>query len=301
MVSVIIPTYNYAHYLTETLQSVKEQTYQDWECIIIDDESTDNTQEIVKEFMLIDKRFKYIYIENKGVSNARNVGIKASSGDLIQFLDGDDLLQSNKIKSQVEVFERSSSADIVYNSPRFFDDNDKHKLRSSLKGNKSDDWMPKLSAKGSKVISQLSKINFLVINSPLLKRSIIDKVGYFDESMEALEDWDFWMRCALADCYFYYNEIENSFPLVRSHQGSLSTQTKLMNNGHFIFLKHTLFHDNLSIKQGVIIFLKYIELFWDTFFAKFFFSTISISLFIASIILLPLYAFIKIIRFIKCL
>jgi len=299
MVSIIIPTYNYAHYLNETLQSVSEQTYTNWECIVIDDGSTDNTSEIVNEFIKKDNRFQYKHQQNKGVSAARNLGIKTSKGDYIQFLDGDDLLQTNKIKSQIEIFNKEPTVDIVYNDVRFFDDGNSKLLRPSLKNNKPDDWLPKFSAKGKAIVEAFSKINFLVMNSPLIKKSTFEKVGYFDQTMKALEDWDFWMRCALENCFFYYNGNENTFALVRSHQGSLSTETKKMNAGHFIFLKHALQHKNISKKYQLILFVKYVELFWDSVFTKFHFSGNSILLSVLAILLLPLYLLIKIVRLIK--
>jgi len=299
MVSIIIPTYNYGKYLTETLQSVKNQSFRDWECIVIDDGSTDNTKEIVDIFISEDSRYKYIYQANKGVSSARNIGIKAASGDFIQFLDGDDLLQIDKIKSQIDAFEKYPLVDIVYNEVRFFDDENIEHLKTSLTGKKQDDWMPKVSANGKEVVALFSKINFIVTNAPLLKKSVFEKVGYFNETMKALEDWDFWMRCALANCYFHFNETENAFALVRVHQGSISTITKLMNNGNFIFLQHTLSHKNLSLKYSVILFSKYVELFWDSVFTKFYFAFNPVILAIVSISLLPFYGIIKLIRIFK--
>jgi glycosyltransferase involved in cell wall biosynthesis len=299
MVSIIIPTYNYAHYLKETLQSVLVQTYTDWECIVIDDGSKDNTSEIVNEFVKKDNRFLYIHQQNKGVSAARNLGIKTAKGDFIQFLDGDDLLQTDKIKSQIEIFNQQPAVDIVYNDVRFFDDGNSKLLRASLKNNKPDNWLPKFSAKGKTIVEAFSKINFLVMNSPLIKKSVFNKVGYFDEAMKALEDWDFWMRCALDNCFFHYNENENAFALVRSHHGSLSTETTLMNASHFLFLKHALYHKNISSKYQLILFIKYVELFWDSVLTKFYFSWSSILLSVLAILLLPLYLLIKIVRLLK--
>lgn len=299
MVSIIIPTFNYGNYIAETLSSVRNQSYRDWECIVVDDGSTDDTKEIVEGFILTDNRFKYIYQEDKGVSSARNFGIKTAKGDFIQFLDADDLLQTDKIKSQINAFTKNPAVDIVYNDVRFFDDNNNLELRTSLSGKKPDSWLPKISGKGKEVVAQFCKINFLVMNSPLIKKNIFEKVGYFDESMKALEDLDFWMRCALADCYFCFNEAENSFALVRVHSGSLSTQTKLMNSGNFMFLEHTLSHKNCNPKCRIILVAKYVELFWDSVFAKLYFGSGSYTLAITSIILLPFYLLIKLFRLLK--
>src|SRR5690606_40203485 len=100
LVSIIVPCYNYGHYLLETLNSVKSQIFKDWECIIIDDGSTDPTAEVAREATRIDRRFRYYYQENKGLAAARNSGILRSRGEFIQFLDADDFISPNKLRSQ---------------------------------------------------------------------------------------------------------------------------------------------------------------------------------------------------------
>ena len=299
MVSIIIPTFNYGKFLTDTLQSVKNQSYKDWECIVIDDGSMDNTRDVVNNFVVSDNRFKYIYQANEGVSSARNAGIKESVGHFIQFLDGDDLLQEDKIKSQVDAFTNYPNIDIVYNEVRFFDDGNQAQLRTSLNGDKPDNWMPKLSTKGTEIVKQFSKINFLVMNSPLTKKSVFTKVGFFDESMKALEDWDFWMRCALGNCYFYFNEQKNSLALVRVHKGSLSTEKTLMAKGNFMFLEHTLTHNNCKQKFKIILVLKYIELYWNSVFSKSFVPQQPVILRLILILSLPVYSIIKLVRSVK--
>lgn len=297
MVSIIIPTYNYALYIGETLDSIVNQSYANWECIIVDDGSTDNTREVVQYYTALDNRFKYVQQQNQGVSAARNTGLKLSKGEFIQFLDGDDLLQLDKIKSQVQAFEKNPSADIVYNDVRFFDNNASDRLRISFDKTKSERWLPKLSEKGASVVAGFCKLNFLVINSPLIRKNIFSKVGFFDEAMHALEDWDFWMRCALSDSYFYYNTTENgAYALVRVHYGSLSTQKKLMNNSHFLFLQHALNHKNIGTKNAFVLLAKYVELFWDSIFTKFYFAAHSFLLAAFSVLMLPFYVIIKLIR-----
>lgn len=299
MVSIIIPTYNYAHYLTETLNSVYNQTFSDWECVVVDDGSTDNTKQVVEQFVKKDIRFKYINQKNQGVSSARNSGVKYSKGDFIQFVDGDDLLQPNKLLSQVTVFHNNKNVDIVYNDVRFFDDGNPTVLKTSLKGNKDDNWLPKISSRGATVVGLFSRINFMVINAPLIKKTVFDKVGFFNIEMKALEDWDFWMRCALNDCFFQYNESPDSFALVRVHAGSLSTIKPSMNQGHFLFLKNTLVHKNLSFNYRLVLLAKYVELFWDSIFSKGYICFSSIVLAFFSVILLPFYLIIKLVRLIK--
>ena len=119
-VSIIVTCYNYAAYLQACLESVLQQSYSNWECIIIDDGSTDHTGKLAKSFVDLDSRFRYVYQQNQGVAVARNTAIELISGDYIQFLDGDDMLQSSKLESQVAFLSHHTSVDIVYGSSRYF-------------------------------------------------------------------------------------------------------------------------------------------------------------------------------------
>ena len=299
MVSIIIPTYNYGHYIAETLDAVFKQSFTNWECIIVDDGSTDQTRIEVEKWIQKDKRFSYIFQENKGVSAARNKGIEAAKGEFIQFLDGDDLLQIDKLKSQIACFELFPESAIVYGEVRYFTDHNKDDLRFSLNGDKAQDWMPKIEAKGISVVQLFAKSNFMVIHAPLVRISVFKQIGDFNAKMKALEDWDFWMRCALADFSFHFTTVQNDFALVRAHQGSLSTQKRHMTAGHFIFLQNCLNHPNLSFKYRTILLIKYLELFWDNIFKKSESKSHSTSLTLFSCLLLPFYLLIKIIRFVK--
>ena len=110
-ISIIIPTYNRAEIISETLDSVVAQTHENWECIIVDDGSTDNTADVILEYTNRDKRFKYHLRPetlNKGASPCRNYGLKQANGDFIQFLDSDDLLNKNKFLEQLKLIENSS-------------------------------------------------------------------------------------------------------------------------------------------------------------------------------------------------
>ena len=120
IVSVIIPCFNQAQYLTEALNSVLNQTFQNWECIIVNDGSPDNTEEVALGWCNKDKRFKYLKKENGGLSSARNAGLKIAQGEYIQFLDSDDLLQKEKIESQVSFLGYNLNVDIVYSSSLYF-------------------------------------------------------------------------------------------------------------------------------------------------------------------------------------
>lgn len=102
LVSIIIPTFNRAQILPDTLNSVLNQKYTKWECIIVDNDSTDNTLSVLNKFVALDKRFKVLKNDSKGASISRNIGLKNSNGEYVQFLDSDDILAEDKIYKQIE-------------------------------------------------------------------------------------------------------------------------------------------------------------------------------------------------------
>lgn len=130
LVSIIVPCYNQGQYLGEALESVSNQTFSDWECLIVDDGSVDDTAAIAKTFTEIDSRFVYLFKENGGVSSTRNFGIEAAKGAFIQFLDSDDILDKTKLELsllQLEVPE-NKEVKIVISNFRMIVDNQEASL-----------------------------------------------------------------------------------------------------------------------------------------------------------------------------
>ena len=119
-VTIIVPTYNYGHLIGETLNCLINQVFKDWEAIIIDDGSTDETEKVVLKYTAIDSRIKYSKQENKGVSVARNLGVKLAKGNFIQFLDADDLISPQKINLQLTAL-KETKADICLVTTKYFD------------------------------------------------------------------------------------------------------------------------------------------------------------------------------------
>ena len=104
LISIIVTFYNQAYYIAKTLESIKLQTYTNWECIIVDDGSFDDSAEVIKEFIKYDTRFTYLFQDNQGVSRARNKGFALATGSFINFMDGDDTFLPDKLKEQIQVF-----------------------------------------------------------------------------------------------------------------------------------------------------------------------------------------------------
>lgn len=238
MVSVIIPTYNYAAFIAETLDSVIRQTYTDFECLIIDNGSTDNTKDIVEPY-LSDPRFKYYYRENKGVAVARNEGMSLANGKYIQFLDADDLIEKNKLKAAVEFLEANGGTDIVYSDMRYFKNENPLALFKSYKCDPADDkpWMSYVSGHGKNLAEVFLKGNTIVISSPVFRRALLEEVGMFDESLQHNEDWDFWFRIALGGKQFKFFDSPEAKTLIRLHKTSASVNVFKMQVCGFLVLK----------------------------------------------------------------
>jgi glycosyltransferase involved in cell wall biosynthesis len=188
-VSIIIPAYNNATYLTEAIQSVLDQTYPHFELIVVNDASPDHTSKVVRQFN--DPRIRYlIHEQNRGLSAARNTGIRASRGELVALLDGDDLFHPRKLREHVDFLEKHPEIGVSYNS-RFELDHSARTIREL--------WRPPLTV-------ALRDLIFIYPFSPsdmVLRRDWAFKVNLFDESHTYVgEDLDLYCRLAMAGCKF---------------------------------------------------------------------------------------------------
>lgn len=204
-VSVIIPAYNQGHYLGRAIQSVLDQTYPDFEIIVVDDGSTDNTAEVSQGFT--DPRLRYVYQENRGLSGARNTGIRNSSGKYQTYLDSDDLFLPDKLKFLTEELERNSDYGFVAGQSIPIDDNGKQI------GKLFDVRPPD---NGLKFLLH----NPLHVGSVMLCRSWQERVGFFDETLHSYEDWDMWIRLVRAGCKMGW--IPRPVSLYRFHPGQMT-------------------------------------------------------------------------------
>jgi len=232
LVSVIIPCYNYGHFLCETLENIQLQTYQNLECIIVDDGSTDNTKEIVQSYVSKDTRFRYFRQRNKGTSSAKNNGIRIATGEFIQFLDADDLLNKKKLEVQVLFLINNPDVDIIYGDVRYFD-SDNPTRRSKSFDLKDQAWMPNVSGKDEVILKPLLINNIMVISAPLIRRKVFANVGEFNDKLKGCEDWDLWIRCALAGYFFYFDNSEDQFTFIRVHSKSASNNSIFMFNEEY--------------------------------------------------------------------
>ena len=216
LVSIIIPCYNYGRLLAETLDSVAAQTYPHWECLIIDDGSTDNSRAVAEGYQARDPRFRYLYQANAGMSAARNTGLKAAKGDYIQLLDADDSLAKTKLQHQVDYLAQHPEVDITYGSVRYFQHGKPEVLSQSF-DMRDEPWVQGISGQGEAVWLVLVENNIMAVNAALFRAALLDKVTGFDETLRSVEDWEFWLRCALAGARFAYDPSPAVWALVRIH------------------------------------------------------------------------------------
>jgi glycosyltransferase involved in cell wall biosynthesis len=223
VISVIIPCFNYGHYLEEAVRSVLIQTEVRWECIIVNDGSTDITEEVSMRLAGIDQRIKYFAQSNKGPSAARNLGLLKASGKYIQFLDADDILARDKLRHHAAILNSHEDIDLVYGDVKVF--------QSSINESGVKDFKyftQQLSGHKKVIIDELVKDSMFLINTAFFRKSLIDKAGYFNNSISRHEDWHLWLRGAMKGAYFYYDTNQAGIVWVRAHENSLTGDHKKM-------------------------------------------------------------------------
>lgn len=221
LISVIVPSYNYAHYLPDLINSLQRQSYSNWECIIVDDNSMDNTKEVVNSFMEKDIRIKYYFQENGGPAKARNYGISIAKGDYIQFIDADDFIGDEKFQLEIELFNKNNSIDIVYSSYTFVDSDLKKQWRDEKK------WESLSSKPFYNFINYWEAGLMIPIHSFLFKKECFSHFGSLDLNFKTHEDWDLNLNFSLNGAkYVMHNYIGAYY---RVHQSS-SSRTDLTGN-----------------------------------------------------------------------
>jgi len=188
-VDVIIPAFNAAKYLPAAIESVISQTFQDWRILLVDDGSTDNTAEVVAPYLEgLGPRIKYIKQENRGLPAARNTAIRASTAEFLALLDADDVWLPCRLSESVKVLTDRHQAGMAYGLIQGIDPEDR--LGSTWVGNLKD-------AEGRIAPHIYMRKVELPCPTITFRRSCIDEVGLFDETMRATEDRDLWLRIAL--------------------------------------------------------------------------------------------------------
>lgn len=203
-ISIIIPTYNSEKTIEETIASIQQQSFTDYEIIVIDDGSQDNTIKVVKS--IVEPRLQLFSYENGGVATARNRGIAHATGEFIAFLDADDLWSPDKLALQIEALYQNPEAKVVYSWTKYIDEHGQPLFSGTRYFYQGD------------VYKQLLQTNFLTNASNILvHRNVLDLVPGFDPELAYTADWDFYLRLAknfnfavVPKFQIYYRQSANS-------------------------------------------------------------------------------------------
>ncbi len=222
LVSVIIPSCNSALFLPDAINSIIQQTYSNWELIIVDDGSTDTIDGVVDPFLVKDNRIKYFKKENGGLGSARNFGIDKAVGEFILPLDADDKFESTFIEKAINIFLNNKKLKIVYCEAEYF-------------GSKEGKWELTDYSYEKMLLSNM------IFASSMYRRKDFDNVNGYDESI-LYEDWDFWLRLLkdggdvnkIPEILFHYRQHE---------KGSLMNDLSKKSEKHILSLK-TIFDKN---------------------------------------------------------
>lgn len=209
-VSVIIPTYNRASFLKESVQSVLNQTFKDFEIIIINNYSIDNTLEVICSFN--DNRIKTLNFRNHGViAKSRNHGLMNSTGKYIGFLDDDDMWCPEKLEIQIKYLESHPEFGLVYSNALIID----------AKGNQRGLVLNNGRAKEGRIFQDLLNGKYIPIPTVLMKRKLLESNGLFNEesSIIAIEDYEYWVRASLK---FDFGYIDKPLAMYRIHSTNVS-------------------------------------------------------------------------------
>lgn len=230
LISIIVPCYNQACYLPDALASVLAQTYPHWECIIVNDGSPDNTDEVVREWLAKDRRFKYISKPNGGLSSARNAGIDKAQGEYILPLDADDFISDNYVEFCLDLLLQNTDCKIAYGDAAFF-------------GEKSGRW----------VLPEYTFASILSGN-PIYCTAMFSKqdwelVGGYDQNLiYGYEDWEFWINLLKRGgsvlktslCVFHYRIKRDSmvFALATDEYKIAYSRQYIMNKHRKLYEQH---------------------------------------------------------------
>lgn len=213
-ISIIIASYNYAQYIEEAVNSVINQTYQDWELIIVDDGSSDNSVEIIKTYCLKDSRIKLFQHEkaqNKGLKETLLLGIEHSSGDWIAFLESDDFFQQDNLSKKVEIIQKYPDVKLIFNKVNFLWDEERKREHQKIFENRQKK-LSKMSFPRN-MFYDFYIDNMILTFSCVMAEAQILKNADFNSPVDTLLDWWLWIHLAYQNKFYYIKEELTSWRL----------------------------------------------------------------------------------------
>lgn len=212
-VSVIIPNFNYARFLSEAIESVFDQSHKDIELIIVDNGSTDNSLEILKPF---NDRITLVNQANLGQASARNAGLRHITGDFVAFLDADDYWESDKLEKQLQRITKDN--ELVYSGISRFRDRERKVVSVVTPSYSGDCSQFFLTSPGVSIVLSGE-------STTLFSRALLERVGLFDENLNSASGWDFFRRCSKFTKFDFVPEPLTNYRLHASNMSNSSINT----------------------------------------------------------------------------
>lgn len=234
-VSVIVSTYNRGRFVCEAVESVLNQTFRDFEVIVVDDGSTDNTHDLLKKYA---SSIHYIYQRNKGRSAARNSGIRLCRGGYVAFLDDDDIWLPGKLERQAAFLDLHPEAALAHTFTELMDESGRRLEKETKKHLRSYHKAMRIGY----TYEGMSRLCVMYTSSVMLRKSCLGSVGLFDPGIEAFEDWDIYLRLALK---YEIGSIPESLVRIRIHRAH-STQGEFTRGRISVSLKHLNILDSID-------------------------------------------------------
>ena len=229
-ISVIMPCYNQAKYMSEALQSLLDQDYPDWECIIVNDGSPDNTEEVAKAWVEKDKRFKYFWKANSGVCDTRNYGVSQASGEYLVPLDGDDRLGSYYFSEAIKTFNNNPNIKLIYSDTILFGDKNERVINPEF------------------VFKKMITENQIHNSAIFKKADFLEAGGYNLNMFDGIEDWDFYLSLIKPDdevvklnaFHYYYRikEVSRSMRIFHESEKNDAMLLQMFKNHIPLFLEY---------------------------------------------------------------
>jgi len=215
-----MPAYNMEKYIAQSIESVIAQTYNEWELVVVDDGSNDNTSLIVKEYAVKDQRIKYFYQENGHTAKARNTGISMAKGEILAFLDSDDLWLPQKLKISLQIL-LESKVDLLFSESYHFNENifDLSKVDYPVMG------VLNMTYSGDEALRLFIERNRVPVLTVLVYKSKVTDLGGFDTNLKKSEDFDLWIRLLKSGAVF--KSISQPLSAYRMVNNSVSSSDRL--------------------------------------------------------------------------
>jgi teichuronic acid biosynthesis glycosyltransferase TuaG len=228
-----MPVFNGQNYISESIKSVLAQSFANWELLVINDGSTDLTEEIVMSFLKCESRIKYFYKVNEGQVKATNFGILKSKGDYIAFLDSDDLWKYDKLQKQINLIKQHYDIDFLYTKYDSIDEYGNLLCMNHSYGSVN-------------YYNDLLKKCFIGRLTVMVKKSILIRLNLFDDLLHSTDDWDMWIRISKNYKMFFLDEVLASY---RIHSQSMSKNSfnQLLNVSK-VYSKHVYTNYDLNKK-----------------------------------------------------